>query len=166
MNIYPMWKKIKKHGYSTQSSKFPNQKSHMVSIDQNATLDFIVEVGTKVHPTNNMPTPPKLLLKTFLYVLCSIFQISQLTFHHLTIDVFRDQQSVLTHVHLHVTKLDIGGDLDVRCLPILGNASPTHFFIITCSLCLLLLRCHYCMFKFFYYQFQNYTSIIKKSIQT
>jgi hypothetical protein len=110
-----------------------------------------------------MPTSTKLFLKTFLYVLCSILQVSQLTFHHLTIDVFRDQQSVLTHVHLHITELDISGDLDVRCLPILGNPSSTHFFIITCSLCLLLLRCHYCMFKIFYYQFQNYTSIIKKN---
>jgi len=76
--------------YANTSTILPNKEANMVSIQEDACLAFVVKKGPKVHPTDHMPAPLKLLFKAFLYVLSSILQIRNLTADHLHVNVFGD----------------------------------------------------------------------------
>jgi len=79
----------------------------MIAVEQNTGLTLIVKIGSKVYPAYYMPASFKLFLKAFFDVLCCIFEVGDLIFDHLHVNVFGNHQCILSHVYFHVTEFDI-----------------------------------------------------------
>ena len=140
--LYGLWIIINK---TSKSPEFPYQKANMIPIQQNTSLALVVKVRSKIDPTDHMPAPLKLLLKTFFNILSCVLQIRYLILHHLHIDILRDLKSVLLHIDLHIAKLNIRRNLNIRRHPVLGYSRPDLFLLLTLSLLgyLFFLGCHF-----------------------
>lgn len=62
----------------------------MITIKQNTGFAFVLEEGTEIDSTNNMPTSFELLFETFFDMFSCIFEIGYLVFDHLHVDVLSD----------------------------------------------------------------------------
>ena len=102
----------------------------MIPIKQYARLALIIKKGAKINARNNMPAPLKLLLKALLDILRSILQVRNFTPHHLHVDIFSYEQSVLFVFDLHVAETDLGRDGQVGRRPVFWDARAAHFLLL------------------------------------
>ena len=119
------------------SSILPDEESNMISVQEDAGLAFVIEMWSKVNATYHMPTAFKLLLKTLLDILSSIFEVGYFASDHLNVNVFSDEHGVLLVLHFHVRELDFGGDGDVGWSPVFGDAGAGHLLLLLLFVCLL-----------------------------
>jgi hypothetical protein len=116
------------------SSEAPDEEADVVAVEQYAGFAFVVEIGAEVDSADHVPAAFELFLETFLDVLRCVFEVGHFVFDHLHVDVFRDHEGVLAHVHFHVAEFDVGGDLDVGGDPVFGDACSCHFLLLVFGL--------------------------------
>ena len=79
----------------------------MISVHKYAGFAFVVEKRAKIDSTYDMPTSFELFLKPLFDVLGCVFEIGNLVFDHLDVDVLSYEESVFFHLDFHIAKFDI-----------------------------------------------------------
>lgn len=102
----------------------------MVSIEQDACFTLIIKITSEIHPAYDMPTPSKLLLKSFFNILGSILQIYYFAFYHLDVNIFSYHHCILFVINFHVAKFYVSRYLHVWCNPIFRDSSSWCFLIV------------------------------------
>ena len=84
-----------------------------------------------------MPAPFEFLLEILFDIFCGVFQVGDLIFDHLNVDVLSDKQGIFFHVYFHITELYVCGYLHARGDPIFWDASSGGLFLLCFVLFLL-----------------------------
>lgn len=103
----------------------------MVTIHQNTSFAFVVEIRAEIDPTYDMPASLKLFFETFFDVLCCILEVCDFRLYHLHVDVLGKLQCIVSHVHFHVAEFDLCGDLHIGADPVFGNACTAWLLLLT-----------------------------------
>jgi hypothetical protein len=106
-----------------------------------------------------MPTTLKLLLKPFLDLLRCIFEVGNFILDHLDIHILSYQKSVLFHIYLHVTVLDVCRYLQVRRYPVFGYSCSYLLFLLCLCLFLFIIFLFCCHLKLWNNTYQNYSKV-------